>query len=180
MLDKIKQLTKDTAVYGLGILVGRFLNFLLVPLYTNLFLPKEYGIQSQIYVFISILNIILLFGMDTAYMKYAVNVKNSDEDRNNFSTPYLTVMIVSFFICLLVIIFQNPIFSLLEIPPEYNYLIFYTSLILFLDSLTIIPFVKLRIERKAKKFALFKMLGILLNITLNFILIVKLRWGVEA
>ena len=180
MLDKIKQLTKDTAVYGISTMVGRFLNFLLVPLYTNLFLPKEYGIQSQVYVFISILNIILLFGMDTAYMKYAVNVKNSDEDKNNFSTPYLTVMIVSFFICLLVIIFQNPIFSLLEIPQEYNHLIFYTSLILFLDSLTIIPFVKLRIERKAKKFALFKFLGILLNITLNFILIVKLKMGVEA
>jgi O-antigen/teichoic acid export membrane protein len=180
MLDKIKQLTKDTAVYGISTMVGRFLNFLLVPLYTNLFLPKEYGIQSQVYVFISILNIILLFGMDTAYMKYAVNVKNNDEDKNNFSTPYLTVMIVSFFLCLLVIIFQNPIFSLLEIPQEYNYLIFYTSLILFLDSLTIIPFVKLRIERKAKKFALFKFLGILLNITLNFILIVKLKMGVEA
>ena len=180
MLDKIKQLTKDTAVYGISTMVGRFLNFLLVPLYTNLFLPKEYGIQSQIYVFISILNIILLFGMDTAYMKYAVDVKNSDEDKNNFSTPYLTVMIVSFFICLLVIIFQNPIFSILEIPQEYNYLIFYTSLILFLDSLTIIPFVKLRIERKAKKFALFKFLGIILNITLNFILIVKLKMGVEA
>jgi O-antigen/teichoic acid export membrane protein len=180
MFDKIKQLTKDTAVYGISTIVGRFLNFLLVPLYTNLFLPKEYGIQSQVYVFISIFNVILLFGMDTAYMKYAVNLKNSDEDKNNFSTPYLTVMIVSFFICLLVIIFRNPIFSLLEIPPEYNYLIFYTSLILFLDSLTIIPFVKLRIERKAKKFALFKILGILLNITLNYILIVQLKLGVEA
>ena len=180
MLDKIKQLTKDTAVYGICTMVGRFLNFLLVPIYTNLFQPFEYGIQSQVYVFISILNIILLFGMDTAYMKYAVNVKSSDENKNNFSTPYLTVMIVSFFICLLVIILKKPIFSLLEIPPAYYYLIFYTSLILFLDSLTIIPFVKLRIERKAKKFALFKMLGILLNITLNFILIVELRWGVEA
>ena len=180
MLDKIKQLTKDTAVYGISTMVGRFLNFLLVPIYTNLFRPFEYGIQSQVYVFISILNVILLFGMDTAYMKYAVNVKSSNEDKNNFSTPYLTVMIVSFFICLLVIIFKKPIFSLLEIPPAYYYLIFYTSLILFLDSLTIIPFVKLRIERKAKKFALFKFIGILLNITLNFILIVKLRWGVEA
>ena len=92
-------------------------------------------------------------------MKYAVNVKNSDEDKNNFSTPYLTVMIVSFFICLLVIIFQNPIFIYLRFLQDYNYLIFYTSLILFLDSLTIIPFVKLRIERKAKKFALFKISG---------------------
>ena len=178
MLDKIKQLTKDTAIYGISTMVGRFLNFLLVPLYTNLFLPKEYGIQSQVYVFISIMNIILLFGMDTAYMKFAVNVQNSDEDKNNFSTPYLTVMIVSFFICLLVILLQNPIFYLLAIPSGYNYLIFYTSLILFLDSLTIIPFVKLRIERKAKKFALFKVLGIILNITLNYILIVK--WGLRV
>jgi O-antigen/teichoic acid export membrane protein len=121
--------------------------------------------------------------MDTAYMKYAVNVKDSDEEKRNFSTPYLTVMIVSFFICSIVILLKKPIFALLVIPSDYYYIIFYTSLILFLDSLTIIPFVKLRIERKAKKFALFKFLGILLNITLNYILIVKLKYlklGVEA
>ncbi|MDR3665639.1 MAG: oligosaccharide flippase family protein [Ignavibacteriaceae bacterium] len=180
MLDKIKQLTKDTAVYGISTMVGRFLTFLLVPLYTNKFIPVEYGIQSQVYVFISILNIILLFGMDTAYMKYAVNVKNLDEEKNNFSTPYLTVIIVSFLICLVVLLLQRPVFNLLAIPSNYNYLIYYTSLILFIDSLTIIPFVKLRIERKAKKFALFKIIGIFLNITLNFFLIVKLGWGVKA
>jgi O-antigen/teichoic acid export membrane protein len=183
MLDKIKQLTKDTAVYGVSTIVGRFLNFLLVPIYTYAFLPTEYGIQSQIYVFISILNVILLFGMDTAYMKYAVNVKDHDEEKKNFSTPYLTVMIVSFIICLLIIFLKRPVFALLVIPPQYDYLIFYTSLILFLDSLTIIPFVKLRIERKAKKFAFLKFIGILLNITLNYILIIKLKYlklGVEA
>jgi O-antigen/teichoic acid export membrane protein len=180
MLDKLKQLTKDTAVYGISTMVGRFLNFLLVPIYTNLFLPSEYGIQSQIYVFISILNILLLFGMDTAYMKYAAGSNDPEEDQKNFSTPYLTVMIVSFFLCLLIIWLKKPVFSLLVIPQDYYYLIYYTSLILFIDSLTIIPFVKLRLERKAKKFASFKLIGILLNITLNYFLIVKLKWGVEA
>jgi len=180
MLDKLKELTKDTAIYGISTMVGRFLNFLLVPFYTNIFVPAQYGIVNQVYAIILIVNVILLFGMDTAYMKNAVLVKNSDEEKNIFSTPYFTVAIVSLCICLIIVLLERPLFSLLEIPSNYNYLIYYTALILFLDSMTIIPFVKLRIERKAKKFALFKILSIFLNLIMNFTLILKFKLGIEA
>src|ERR1035437_2057839 len=99
MLDKLKELTKDTAIYGISTMVGRFLNFLLVPFYTNIFVPAQYGIVNQIYAILLIVNVILLFGMDTAFMKNAVGLKNKDEEKNIFSTPYLTVALVSICIC---------------------------------------------------------------------------------
>ena len=96
MFDKIKQLTKDTAIYGVSTIVGRFLTFLLVPFYTNIFLPDEYGIIANLYIFIAILNIIYIFGMDAAYLKFA-SIKNIASEKDNYSTPYLAVMIVSLF-----------------------------------------------------------------------------------
>jgi len=180
MLDKLKELTKDTAIYGISTMVGRFLNFLLVPFYTNIFVPAQYGIVNQVYAIILIVNVILLFGMDTAYMKNAVLVKDKDEEKKIFSTPYLTVAIVSICICLIIVLLERPLFNLLEIPSNYNYLIYYTALILFLDSITIIPFVKLRIERKARKFALYKSLSIIVNLVMNFTLILKFKLGIEA
>jgi O-antigen/teichoic acid export membrane protein len=71
--EALKQLSKDTAVYGVSTIVGRFLNFLLVPFYTNIFLPEEYGIITNIYAFIAILNIIFIYGMDAAYLRFAKN-----------------------------------------------------------------------------------------------------------
>ncbi len=180
MLDKLKELTKDTAIYGISTMVGRFLNFLLVPFYTNIFPPVQYGIVNQVYALILIVNVILLFGMDTAYMKNAVGVTSNDEKKNIFSTPYLTVAIVSFFLCMIIVVLERPLFSLLEIPTSYYYLIYYTGFILFLDSMTIIPFVKLRIERKARKFALYKFLTIVVALIMNFVLILKYKFGIEA
>src|SRR3989339_846424 len=167
MFDKIKQLTRDTAIYGISTIVGRFLTFLLVPFYTNIF------------IFIAILNVIYIYGMDAAYLKFASNITAKSE-KDNFSTPYMAVMIVSLFLSLLIVLLGKEIISLLEVPKRYSYLIYYTSLILFVDALSAIPFIKLRIERKAKKFATFKIINILTNVFLNLILVLYFKWGIEA
>src|SRR3990170_3616045 len=179
MFDKIKQLTKDTAIYGISTIVGRFLTFLLVPFYTNIFSPDDYGVIANLYIFIAILNVIYIYGMDAAYLKFASD-KNGTSEKDNFSTPYLAVMIVSLFLSLLIALLGKEIISLLEVPKRYSYLIYYTSLILFVDALSAIPFIKLRIERKAKKFATFKILNILTNVILNLILVLYFKWGIEA
>src|SRR3990170_3729289 len=179
MFDKIKQLTKDTAIYGISTIVGRFLTFLLVPFYTNIFSPDDYGVIANLYIFIAILNVIYIYGMDAAYLKFASD-KNGTSEKDNFSTPYLAVMIVSLFLSLLIALLGKEIISLLEVPKRYSYLIYYTSLILFVDALSAIPFIKLRIERKAKKFATFKIINILTNVFLNLILVLYFKWGIEA
>lgn len=179
MFEKIKQLTKDTAIYGVSTIVGRFLTFLLVPFYTNIFPPDEYGIVANLYIFIAILNIIYIFGMDAAYLKFASN-KSIASDKDKFSTPYLAVMFVSLFLSLFIILIKGSIISIFEVPASYSYLVYYTSYILFIDALCVIPFIKLRIERKAKKFATFKIINILTNVFFNLLLVLYFRWGIEA
>ena len=179
MLEKIKELSKDTAVYGISTMVGRFLNFLLVPFYTHVFSSGDYGIISNIYATIGILNILFLYGMDASYLRYAAKVEAGDE-KDNFSTPFLLVFLTSIIFSLVILLLRYPILNVLDIPRIYVYLIFLTAPILLIDSLNAIPFIKLRIERKAKKFAAFKIINILVNVFLNLFLILKLKWGIEA
>ena len=179
MFDKLKQLTKDTAVYGISTIIGRFLTFLLVPFYTNVFTPFDYGVVSNLYIFIAIFNVVLIYGMDAAYLKFASNIVVGD-DKDNFSTPYLSVLGVAALLSLLMISFKASIYSVLDIPDGFYKLIYYVAPILFLDAICVIPFIKLRLERQAKKFALFKTLNILVNVFLNLFLILKLKWGIEA
>ena len=179
MFDKIKQLTKDTAIYGVSTIVGRFLTFLLVPFYTNIFPPDDYGVVANLYIFIAILNIIYIFGMDAAYLKFASG-KSATVEKDNFSTPFLAVAFASIFLSLTVILFKSSILSILEVPDDYSYLIYYTALILLIDALCVIPFIKLRIERKAKRFAVYKIINILVNVFLNILLVLYFKFGIEA
>jgi len=179
IFDKIKELSKDTAIYGISTIVGRFLSFLLVPFYTNIFHPAQYGIIANIYIFIGIFNIVYIYGMDAAYLKYASLPSRTDE-KDNFSTPYLTVFLSGVFLSIVMILIREPVFSLLEVPLNYYYLMYYSAGILFLDSITVIPFIQLRLQRKAKKFAAFKLINIGVNIFLNLLLILKYKMGIEA
>lgn len=179
MIDKLKQLSKETAIYGVSTMVGRFLNFLLVPLYTNIFPPSEYGIVNNLYALIAILNIIFIYGMDSAYLKFG-SLSDDDLGEDRFSTPFISVVMIAVFFGLLLSSLRGSIGAALSIPPKYYYLITYVAVILTFDAITSLPFIKLRIERKAKKFAVFKILNISINVILNLILILKLRFGIEA
>jgi O-antigen/teichoic acid export membrane protein len=179
MFDKLKQLTKDTAIYGVSTMISRFLNFLLVPLYTNIFLPDEYGVITNVYAFIGILNIVFVYGMDASYLKFASSLEIGDK-KDNFSTPYNFVFLGSLALSFLILIFRHPVLKVLAVPEEFTYLIYFVVLILFLDSIAVIPFIKLRLERRPRKFALFKTLNISINVLLNLFFILILRWGIEA
>lgn len=179
MFDKLKELTKDTAIYGISTMVGRFLNFILVPLYTNIFAPADYGIIQLIYAYMAILNIVFIYGLDSAYLKFA-SFKDIGDDKDNFSTPYISVFTTSLLISFLIIINSNIICSSLRIPSEYTYLIYLAAAILFLDANVVIPFLKLRLDRRAKIFSLFRIINICVNVLLNIYLILILKLGIEA
>ena len=179
MFDKLKELTKDTAIYGISTMVGRFLNFILVPLYTNIFPPTDYGIIQLIFAYMAILNIVFIYGLDSAYLKFA-SFKDIGDEKDNFSTPYIAVFITSLLISSLIVINAEAIGVSLRIPSEYIYLIYLSAAILFLDANVVIPFLKLRLERRAKIFSLFRVINIIVNIILNIYLILILHWGIEA
>jgi len=179
MKEKLKELTKDTAIYGISTMLGRFLNFILVPFYTNVFSPADYGVVILIYSYIALFNIIFIYGMDAAFLKYAA-FKDIGDEKDNFSTPFLSVLLSSVVFCGLLILLNRPIAQFVELSTDLNYLIILSSLILFFDANAVISFLKLRLERKAKLFSFIKIISIVFNITLNVFLIVKLKWGIEA
>jgi O-antigen/teichoic acid export membrane protein len=179
MFDKLKELTKDTAIYGVSTMVGRFLNFILVPFYTNIFLPSEYGTIQLIYAYVGILNIVYIYGLDSAYLKFAA-FKEIGDEKDNFSTPYISVFFTFLLLSGLILINSDAIGISLRIPSNYHYLIYLAAALIFVDANGVIPFLKLRLDRKATKFSLIKISNICVNIALNVYLILILGWGIEA
>ena len=95
MREKIKELGKDTAIYGISIIVGRFLNFLLVPFYTHFISRADMGIYTNIYAYIAFLNIFYIYGMDAAFMKYSSLAGPEEKEKSVFhglifSSPWST------------------------------------------------------------------------------------------
>lgn len=179
MLNKIKELFKDTAVYGISTIIGRFLAFILVPFYTHYLSEADFGIYSNIYAYIAFFNIIYIYGMDAAFLKYS-SLAESTKKKIVFSTAYLFVLVTSLILSGIILMFKTPFVFLMQVPDKYNYLILYVVLILLFDTLALVPFANLRLQRKAGKFVFIKMSFIILNIALILVFIIKFKYGIQA
>ncbi len=179
MKEKLKELTKDTAIYGISTILSRFLNFLLVPFYTHVFSTSDNGVMAIVYVYIAFFNIIYLYGMDSAYLKFA-SVKDEKNPGSVFSTSFLFVVITSSILSLIILMFSKDFAVMIDLQPRFSKLIIYSGIILFFDAISMIPFAYLRLIRKAKKFALIKTINIIINVSLNLVLILKYGMGLEA
>ncbi len=179
MFDKIKNLSKDTLIYGTNTIIGRFLGFFLVPFYTNKFLPEEYGIITVIYSYIAILNVFFSIGLESGFMKFA-STKEVGSEKENFSTPYFIVLLNSLILSFLIFLFSSELTYVFQISIKYGYLIKYSAVILFFDTIVLIPFALLRLKNKAKSFAGIKITNIVLNVLLNIVLISLFNFGIEA
>jgi len=179
MREKIKQLTKDTALYGISTMVGRFLNFLLVPFYTNIFPPADYGVVTNLYALIALLNIFFLYGLDSAYLKFAASDDFVDK-KKVFSSPFIMLLVTSVIFTLVLLASGSSINKLFAVPEQYSHFLILTGFILLFDALSALPFIYLRVTRKAAKFSAIKVSNIVLTIILNIILIVILKKGIEA
>jgi O-antigen/teichoic acid export membrane protein len=166
--NPVKQLAGQTAIYGLSTIVPRFLNYLLVPLYTWYFPPAQYGVVTELYAYAIFLNIVLTYGMETAFFKFS---QDESYGKKVYSTILSSIVSSSFLFSLLTIIFSSSIASWLgyEAHPEYVWIF---GLIISIDAVCAIPFVKLRKENRAFYFALVKIANVSLNVLLNFCFIV--------
>jgi O-antigen/teichoic acid export membrane protein len=177
MLDKILRLGKETAIYGLSTVIGRLLNFLIVPFYANVLLPAENGIISNIYAYIAFAYVIFCYGMEPAYMRFVSSLELGDK-KQNFSIPFLSLLATSVLFALAIHFNSIALASLLGIDPSQHYFIQYAGWILCFDALTVIPFASLRMEQKARRFAALKIFNITMNLLLNLGLI--LGFGMHA
>lgn len=163
----IKSLVKDTAVYGLSSIIGRFLNWGLVPLYTYAFPLDEYGIVSYLYAIVAVVIVVLNYGMETGFFRYAS--KEKDYERV-YSTSMLSLATTSLLFIALISIFLHPISAALTLPhhPDFVWMMGFTVAV---DAFTNIPFSYLRFKRKAWTFATIKLINIGVNIALNLFFI---------
>ena len=172
-MANLKSLAKDTAIYGLSSIVGRFLNYLLVPLYTH-YMPKEsgdYGISTNIYAYTALILVLLTFGMETTLFRFA----NDDRFRSDtvFSTAFATVGSLTAVFLLLIFGFIGPVSIALGYAAHPDYLLM-MAVVVALDAIQALPFSYLRYQKRALRFASLKMLFILLNIAMNVIYFVLL------
>ncbi len=163
----IKKLAGQSAIYGLSSIVGRFLNYLLVPLHTNIFTqPGQYGVVTELYAYISFMMIVYTYGTETSFFHFSE--KNKEQEKKVFSTGMMSLLVSTLLFSGTIIFFSGNLASLLQYSkhPEY---ITWMVLIIGLDTMTALPFAKLRRESKAKRFALLKLFNIFINILFNIL-----------
>lgn len=167
-MGKIQRLAGETILYGLGSILPRFLSFLLVSLYTDIFSPEEYGVITEVYAYVAVVNIVFIFGMETAYFRFAN--KPGTEEKKIFNLAQTVVIVISTLFSLSFILLANPISETLSIPGRSN-LVIWLVLIMFIDAVAAIPFARLRLQKKATRFAAGKLLniGILVGLNLFFL-----------
>jgi O-antigen/teichoic acid export membrane protein len=162
-LNPLRKLAGQTAIYGLPTIAGRVLNYLLVPLYTRVFDPAEYGVVTEFYAYVAFLYVLLGYGMETAFFRFS---KMNDNGKTVFSTAFLSLVSSTFLFLVVVIGFSSPIANAMGYPGNREYIVWF-ALILGFDALCAIPFAHLRQQGKAALFAFIKSLNIITNIGLN-------------
>ena len=172
-MANLKSLAKDTAIYGLSSIIARFINYLLVPIQTARFAASggEYGIITNVYAYVSLLIILLTFGMETTFFRFMS--KEGEDPMKVYSTALTMVMMTSLISALLLMTFLYPIATSVGYAdhPEYVAVMYITVAI---DAFMAIPFAYLRYLHRPMKFALLKIINILLNIVLNLLYLVVL------
>jgi len=176
-LNPLKRLASQTAVYGVSSVIGRFLNYLLVPLFTYTFAPAEYGVISEFYAYMGFLAVLLVFGLETGYFRFREGDGSTPEQVYSTALRFVVVANGAFFLAALLL--RQPIADLLRhnAHPEY---IWWVGAILAMDSVGAVAFARLRAEQQAVRFAAVKVCEIGVNIGVNLFFIVLCRRAFEA
>ncbi len=162
-MNPFKKLAGDTVIYGMSSIVGRFLNWWLMPLYVSLFAPEEYGIVTNLYSYVAFFMVLLTYGMETGYFRFA---SKSNDAENVYSTSLFSLLFTSLLFLVLVIGFKNTIAGLIQYPEHPEYIV-WLAIILAIDAFTAIPFARLRLNNRPLKFAFIKLINIGFSIAFN-------------
>ncbi len=171
----MKSLVKDTAIYGVSSILGRFLNYLLVPLYTAV-LPAAsggYGVVSNVYAYTALILVLLTFGMETGFFRFAN--KKGEQPEKVYANSLLFVGGLSLLFVAACMAFLHPISALLEYPDHPDY-VGMMVVVVALDAFQCIPFAYLRYKKRPMKFAAIKLLNIIGNILLNIFFLLLCPW----
>lgn len=170
MSNPIKKLLGQTAVYGLSSIVGRLLNYFLVPLYTYVFAdPSDYGVVSELYAWVAFLVVLLTFGMETAFFRF---LQDKDDKDKVFLNGFLTVIGINVLFFITLLFFNQDIANIMLYSDHPEYIILLGAIVC-IDAITALPLAKLRAENKAMQFASIQLVSIFINIALNLFLMLS-------
>lgn len=150
-------------IYGVPSIVGRFLNLLLTPIYTYTFPAGEYGILGNLLAYVAFFQVLLTYGMETSYFRFA---SKSDKPNEVFGTSFVSLSATSLLFVLIISLFSREISGWVGYPEQHLYIV-WMGMTVALDAITVIPFARLRLQQRPIKFAFFKMINIGINIVLN-------------
>ena len=173
-MGAIKSLAKDTMVYGLSSIVGRFLNWLLVPLYTNIFSESQYGVVTYISAITALVLLILIYGMETGFFRFANHDRYKDP-LEVYSTTLISLAVTSSVFFIGVMCFLPQVSDALHCAGHPSY-IWLMAAVLALDAFTAIPFCYLRYRHRPLRFASLKLVSIALNIGSNLFFLLLCPW----
>lgn len=171
-MQSVKQLAGQTAIYGISSILGRVLNYLLVPLYSRVFLPAEAAVYVEMYAYIAFFFVILTYGFETAFFRYSETHSSRSQV---YSTAFWSILLTTSVFTAFALAGSQTIANFLRYPAHPEYFVYFV-LIISLDAITAIPFAKLRSENKALRFASIRIINILVNIALNIILLIALPY----
>ena len=161
----LRRLAGDTAIYGMGTIVPRLLNYFLVPFYTRIFDEGPYGQITELYAWVAIIMVILTYGMETSFFRYA---SLEDKAEKVFNTAAGSILITSLLFIFLVSIFLGDISSALQYSDHKDFILI-LAIVVTIDAFTALPFANLRLQKKAKRFSIIRIASVLVNVFLNFL-----------
>ena len=163
--NPLKRLAGETAIYGLGTIVPRLLNYFLVPFYTRIFDENAYGQITELYAWVAITMVVLTYGMETAFFRFANKEKNP---KKVFNTATTSLLITSLAFVSVVVLFLKDISIAIKYEGNSEYIII-LAIIVAIDAFTSLPFAYLRFMNKAKRFSFIKITSVVVNIIFNFL-----------
>lgn len=161
-------------MYGLSSIIGRFLNWLLVPLYTNMFAEEQYGVVTYVYAIVAVALLVLTYGMETGFFRFANHERYSDP-MEVYSTSMTSLAVSSSLFFALVCIFIGPVSEAMECGAHHSFVLLMAATVA-IDAFTALPFSYLRYRRRPMRFAALKLIGIALNIGFNIFFILICPW----
>ena len=178
MFQSLKRLTTHSAIYGLSDVLGRSMAYLLVPVYTHVMPVEEFGFYGLVYTFIALTNVVFLYGMDSAFLRYYV--LNDGQKRETLSTGYLAMLFTSTGLAVVIVLFAARIAPFISVTTSLTSYIQLAGAVLALDALNAIPFARLRGEGRATLFASLKLMKVLIELGGNCYLVVVLDMGLQG
>ncbi len=178
-MTRLRSLARESLLYGISSLLSRFLNFLLVPFYTHVLSPAEFGISNIIFALVAFLNVVYQSGFDSAYLRLAHDVDDGVR-RRLFSTAFWSQAGISLGLTAPLLLAAPWLGGVFSIPPANQGLFHWAALILVLDTLTVVPLSHLRYRHQARRFAFIRLGSVAVNIAGNLVFVLHLHQGLRG